>query len=337
MNKIEEKMKQNTLLNGIFPVVPTPLLDDESLDVPGMRHLIDYYIDSGCHGLGVLGSGGELPYFTKDEKITVLRTVTDAVRGRVPVIAGCGYPGLGETLDFMDATRSMDIDAYMVILPTYCPIPFRDLLSFYQAIAKKSPRPIIYYHYPQITGHFVTTEQMTELLGLDGVVGIKESTICLPEIGRHIRSMADKPIQVFTGTSLVLFGVLALGGAGAICPIAAVAPRLVTGCYRAYVAGDKKTAHSLQDEILSFVPLMNSFTLPLGLQKFAIGLISRKKNPSRTAGRASRHAVMIETLRQLGHPISARVRSPLPQITAEEREAVRAFIDSTPCLAREKV
>jgi len=337
MYEIEENMKQYTSLTGVFPVVPTPLLDDERFDVRGMEHLTDFYINAGCQGLVVLGSGGELPFFTTAEKTAILTTALDAARGRVPVIAGCGYVSCAETMDFMDATKSIDIEAYMVILPTYFPISFDDLYAFFRTVGKASPKPVIYYHYPQITGHFLKTGQMAQLLSLDGIVGIKESTICLPEIGCHVRSLSEKPIRVFTGTSLILFGVLALGGAGAICPIAGIAPRLVMECYNAYISGDKKEAQRLQDDIRSFVPLMNTFGLPLGLQKLAISLISRKRNPSRTAGRASRHAVMKETLRQLGHPITSRVRGPLPQITPEERDAVSHFIENTPSLARERV
>ena len=330
-------MKQHTSLTGIFPVVPTPLLDDESFDARGMEHLTGYYVNAGCHGLVVLGSGGELPCFTMAEKITILKTALDAARGRIPVIAGCGYVSLAETLEFMDATKTMDIDAYMVILPTYFPIAFRDLYSFFRTVAQANSKPIIYYHYPQITGHFLKTSQMKQLLLLDGIAGIKESTICLPEIGRHTQSMVEKPIQVFTGTSLILYGVLAMGGAGAICPIAGIAPRLVMECYNTYISGDKKKARKLENDIRSFVPLMNTFGLPVRLQKLAVSLISRKYHPSRTAGRTSRHAVIKETLRQLGHPITSQVRSPLPQVTPEERDAVAHFIERTSSLERERV
>jgi hypothetical protein len=89
-----EKMKQHTSLTGIYPVVPTPLLDDESFDARTMGHLIDHYVETGCHGLVVLGSGGELPCFTAAEKITILETALDAARGRIPIIAGCGYVSL---------------------------------------------------------------------------------------------------------------------------------------------------------------------------------------------------------------------------------------------------
>ena len=82
---------------------------------------------------------------------------------------------------------------------------------------------------------------------------------------------------------------------------------------------------------------MNTFGLPAGLQKLALGVISRKNHPSRTAGRTSRHAVIKETLKQLGHPITARVRNPLPQVTQEERDAVAHFIENTPLLVQERV
>ena len=157
-------MKQNASLTGIYPVVPTPLLDDEGFDACGMAHLTDYYVETGCHGLVVLGSGGELPCFTAAEKITILETALDAARGRIPIIAGCGYVSLAETLEFMNATRSMDLEAYMVILPIYFPISFSDLYAFFRTVGKTSSKPIIYYHYPQITGHFLKTNQMKERL-----------------------------------------------------------------------------------------------------------------------------------------------------------------------------
>ncbi len=83
-------MKQTITLSGIFPVVPTPLKEDETFDARAMSHLAEFYVSAGSHGLVVLGSGGELPYFSGNEKVAILKTVMDAVRGRVPV-----FPALG--------------------------------------------------------------------------------------------------------------------------------------------------------------------------------------------------------------------------------------------------
>lgn len=66
--------------HGVYPVVPTPLKEDESLDLAGAEHLVEYYITEGCHGLLILGSGGESPYFSLDEKCSVVETVAQKVK-----------------------------------------------------------------------------------------------------------------------------------------------------------------------------------------------------------------------------------------------------------------
>jgi dihydrodipicolinate synthase/N-acetylneuraminate lyase len=330
-------MKEKSPFAGIFPVVPTPLADDERLDLDGLGHLVEHYVNAGCHGLVILGSGGELPYFTAREKIEIVRTALNAARGRVPVVVGCGYVSLEETRSFFGGTESLPIAAYMSILPVYYPIGFDDVYRYYRTIGEESPKPILYYNYPQITGHFFDPDQMKRILELEGIVGIKESTLSVPDIKRHIAAVTEKPIRVFTGTTFILYRVLSLGGAGAICPMPSVAPHLVNDCYSAFARGDLPKARALQDDILKLVPLLNTFGLPLGLQKAAVRLLSHQSRPSRTAGRASRHAVIKETLRQLGHPITSRVRSPLPQVTEDDRNAVSALIERLGFLRRERI
>jgi len=81
---------------GILPVLPTPLNEDETIDYRGLCHLVDFFIAAGMHGLVVLGSGGEYPYFTLEEKVSIARAAADACGGRVPLIAGARFPSLRE-------------------------------------------------------------------------------------------------------------------------------------------------------------------------------------------------------------------------------------------------
>jgi len=73
----------------IFPVVLTPFAGG-SLDEAGLRHLVDHLIDSGVHGLTILGSTSENAYLTPDEKRLIMDVTVNQVRDRVPVIAGTG-------------------------------------------------------------------------------------------------------------------------------------------------------------------------------------------------------------------------------------------------------
>ena len=74
------------MLKGVIPVVPTPLKEDESLDLTGLKRLVNYYIENGCHGILVLGSGGEFPYFSFEEKLEIVKTACEAADGRIKLL-----------------------------------------------------------------------------------------------------------------------------------------------------------------------------------------------------------------------------------------------------------
>ena len=311
---------------GVFPVVPTPLHDDESVDDAGLAGLVDYYLEAGCHGVVVLGSGGEHPYFTLEERLAIVRAAVGAAKSRAPVIVGMGFSGLIEARLFAERARALGADAFLAALPTYYPVAFADALAYYRALGEAAGPRIIYYHFPQVTRLRLSAAEVGAILGLDAVIGIKESSLNLAQMRAHLAHAGRPGLALLTGTSYLLRETLALGGAGTICPIPSVAPRLVVECYRVLKAGEAERGARLQRKILDLLPLMNSFALPLAAQRWGLYAASRLPFPL-PAGSAPRHAVIKETLRQLGHPITARVRSPLPQITDAERRAIARLIE----------
>jgi 4-hydroxy-tetrahydrodipicolinate synthase len=87
---------------GIYVIVPTPLKDNEELDSAGLKHLLNYYVESGCHGVVVLGSGGEFAYLSYEERTRVTKDAIEAVAGRVPLVVGAGFGSRIETLKFIE-------------------------------------------------------------------------------------------------------------------------------------------------------------------------------------------------------------------------------------------
>ncbi|UCD85723.1 MAG: dihydrodipicolinate synthase family protein [Deltaproteobacteria bacterium] len=320
-------MSSNEIRGGVFPVVPTPLKDDETLDEAGLSHLLNFYLDSGCHGLVVLGSGGEYPYFTFEEKLQIIKATLKEINRRVPVITGAGFYSLAEAIKFIKAADELGIDGFLIALPTYYKINFPDALNFFSHICQNTEKAVLYYHFPQITGLGFTPEQISRLLSLDGISGAKESSLSISEMRTHLRSVKKENFILFSGTSFLLIEALALGGHGVICPIPSIAPRLVVDCLNAWQDKNKDRALKLQEKILEFLPIMNSFDLPVGIQKAGLKIISRLPLSKKTGAR-SRHAVVKEALRQLGHPISPKVRSPLPQITEGEKRAIAKLLGS---------
>src|SRR4029453_12864681 len=74
--------------SGVFPASTTQFRRDESLDVDATQKVVSALIDDGVDGIICMGTVGENCSLTAEEKRTVLRAVTEVVRGRVPVLTG---------------------------------------------------------------------------------------------------------------------------------------------------------------------------------------------------------------------------------------------------------
>jgi 4-hydroxy-tetrahydrodipicolinate synthase len=81
--------------HGIIPPVATPMKADEDLDLPRFRWFLDHLIGKGMHGLFVLGTNSEFCSLDEREKQEVIATAVSHVDGRVPLLAGTGWPGAG--------------------------------------------------------------------------------------------------------------------------------------------------------------------------------------------------------------------------------------------------
>ncbi len=311
------------MLKGVYAVVPTTLKEDEGLDSRGLQHLIDYYIESGCHGLLILGSGGEFPYFSYAEKTKIVQDSIAAVNGRVPLLVGAGFMSHVETMAFVGEVGERRIDGFLVITPTFFPAGFDDVYKLYSQICGASKKPVLYYHYPQMTGLFFSPEEISRLLSIEGMLGMKDSIINIAEIEKHIKS---SPKAVFAGNSFEMQKVVDVGGSGFIEVTSSFAPGLVVDCYNACLEKDVPRAEKLQEKILDLMTILSSFKVkPSEMKKrYKAGAelpVDALKNRN-----ASRSAVVKETLRQLGHPITSKARSPQPQVTDADRQAIVEII-----------
>ena len=68
-------------LQGIIPALVTPLDERSEIDEASIHALIDFQIAAGVNGLFVLGSTGEGPLLSTEQKLRVIRSTVDAARG----------------------------------------------------------------------------------------------------------------------------------------------------------------------------------------------------------------------------------------------------------------
>ncbi|MEE9400950.1 MAG: dihydrodipicolinate synthase family protein [Dehalococcoidia bacterium] len=280
---------------GVYPAMVTPLNKDLEIDENGLRYEVDFLIESHVHGLVALGSSGEFPYLTVDEKKRVIDIVVEQTNGRVPVIVCTSSMGTDEVIQLSRYARDRGADGLMINLPIYFPLTDEDVFNHYEAISKAVDLPILLYDFPYVTHLEMSPELISKLSYIENVVGIKE-TGTLEKVEQILRIEKQEPFYVFTGISFILLEVLKIGGAGVICPIPCIVPGQVASIYESFRKGDMEKASQLQGNILPFISIV---AVPV-------------QSP-----------MVKEAMRQLGLNIQSYVKSPLPQITEAQKDTVR--------------
>jgi len=288
-------------LEGIFVVMMSPLRD-EAIDEHAMRHMVNHFIDAGVHGLVVLGSNGEYPFLSDEEKRQLTDIAVEEARGRVPVVIGTGYMGTDQTIALTKYARDAGADAAMIALPIYYQLGLEDVRRHFERVSSEAGLPILYYNFPDATGLKLTPAEIADLSEIEQLVGAKETILDIDEVGELVK-LAKKPFSVFSGTVLNLVPTMERGACGAIGVLPNLIPKQTVALYNAIKNGDAEKTSELQSFIFKFMPLMTASPAP--------------------------HSIMKEALRQLGHPITVAVKDPLPPLKDEWKNLVSQTLADT--------
>ena len=107
-----------TPLSGILPVAPTPCHPDGTLDLAGMRRVLDCMIDQGVDAICILANYSEQFLLSDDERAALMRLSLEHVAGRVPVIVTISHFSTG--IAVARAKAAQDLGAAMVMMmPPY--------------------------------------------------------------------------------------------------------------------------------------------------------------------------------------------------------------------------
>src|SRR5512136_2238865 len=96
--------------HGIIPAMVTPLTEDERIDEPALRKLVNHLIAGGVHGLFAVGTQGEAYALNEADKRKIVEIVVDETKHRVPVYVGTGAIGTRETIALTQMAEQVGAD-----------------------------------------------------------------------------------------------------------------------------------------------------------------------------------------------------------------------------------
>ena len=219
---------------GVIPPHITPFTRNDEIDTGTLRELVDYWINSGLHGLIPGGSTGEGPSMLHEERKRLMDIVIDQANGRVPVIPGTACNGTKETILLSKYAQDAGADGVMIVHPFYSIVDESELYEHYRAIANAIDIPIILYNNP-FTSKIDMKPSLVVKLARDGYISyVKECSGYLQRVPEIIRLSEDK-VTVFIGVDDTHLEAFALGAQGWIAGIANFLPHECVELFNAAV------------------------------------------------------------------------------------------------------
>ncbi len=261
---------------GCGTALVTPFESDGSLDLAALRRLVDWQIADGIHFLVACGSTGEAQTLSDEERLTVARTVVEASRGRVPVVAGATSNDTARAVAETRAMCELGVDGILSAAPYYNKPTQTGLLRHFEAVAEASSRPVILYNVPGRTAVNMAPATILELARHPRVVAVKEAS---GDINQMMRIIKDRPdgFLVLSGDDGMTLPLIAIGGDGIISVISNEVPGLMARLAQLCLEGRLIEARELHYRLLPLIDA-NFIESNPGPAKCALAMMGKISN-----------------------------------------------------------
>lgn len=259
-------------LRGTGVALVTPFKANGAIDWNALEKTIQHVISGGVEYVVTLGTTGETPTLSSDEKLDIMKFTFEKVSKRVPVVVGIGDYNTADVIKRLETCPLDEAAAILSVAPYYSKPTQEGIFQHYKAIAKASPKPIILYNVPGRTGRNMTAATTLRIAKeVENVVAMKEASGDVVQC-MHILKDRPKDFLLISGDDAVAMPQVATGMDGLISVAANWYAKEVSDMIRATLAGDLATARSLQYKLLDGFELMFAENNPAGIKAFmAIG------------------------------------------------------------------
>ena len=250
------------MLNGIYPPITTPFVNDE-VAFDKLAENLNKWNKTRLSGYVVMGSNGESAFLTREEKLKIVEEVKiHSVKDKI-LIAGTGSDSIKETIALTNDAAIKGADYALVLTPSFFKEKMDDnsFINYFRRIADNTDIPVIIYNVPKYTGVNIESSAVSVLSEHKNIAGIKSSSENIAHLSDVIYNSADNFITMI-GTASVLYPALAVGAAGGILALANIAPDECIKIQRLFSENKNAEALELQNKM---IPVNRAVTARYGV------------------------------------------------------------------------
>jgi dihydrodipicolinate synthase/N-acetylneuraminate lyase len=224
-------MQTNFRPCGIYSAQWIPTDAAGHIDRAALASHLNFERRHGISGVLGLGSTGEFPHFSLDERKQVLATVAE-LADPLPVIANITDIRPRAAIELGKFAKQLGLPAVALMPPVFFPVSQADMLAYFLHVAEAVDLPVMLYNFPELTGKRIDLATIAAFADRAPMCAIKQSG---GEFTYHPDLIAlgrEKSFVVMSGADTRLPEVFALGGAGCIGGLVNIVPDLMVGLDR---------------------------------------------------------------------------------------------------------
>ncbi len=264
----------------VLTAMVTPFTESGEVNYEKLRELANYLLDNGSDGLVVLGTTGEIPTLTKEEKKEILKTVVDEVGDRAKIIAGTGSYSTSASIEMTKEAEKIGVDGVMAVVPYYNKPPQDGLYKHFTSIAKNTSLPVMIYNVPGRTSKNIEVDTVKKLAELDNIIAIKEASGNLNQVAKLCAELEDD-FYVYSGDDNLTLPILSVGGQGIVSVASHIVGNKIKEMVTLFKSGKVNKAVELNKELVTVFNAMFITTNPIPVKE-SLNIIGINVGPLRS-------------------------------------------------------
>ena len=236
-------------LRGIISPFTTPFSKDGELQLELVAPQVEWLIENGVHGLAAGGSTGEGHVLNRDEYYSLMKTTSEALKGRIPLVAGIIANSTSEVAARGKSVKDLGVEALQITPPSYLFRPDDNaMVEHFKEIHAECNVPILIYNV--VPWCYLSPDLLLRIMDeVPGVLGVKQSAGDMKLFADLIRRANPKNL-IFSAVDALLFSSYQLGAPGAIAAILTAAPGPSVKLWNAVIDKDWETARDLHERLM---------------------------------------------------------------------------------------
>lgn len=252
----------------------TPMHLNGEIDYAALSALMEWHMAEGTEALVILGTTGESPTLTADERTALITHCVACAKKRLPIFVGTGTYDTRHSIALSQQAQALGADGLLIITPYYNKPTAEGLYLHFKAIHDAVDIPIILYNNPGRSACHLTLATLQRLGQLKNILGLKDSDLDLERIAAIQTAIPHKKFWLWSSNDSNSVAYVRAGGDGVISVLANMVPRAMRTLIQAALHHEDAATDTLHQKLLPLIQASELETNPIPI-KWALHLMGK--------------------------------------------------------------